>query len=249
MANSKKMGIQLPLEANTLEAVSIERLKTYEPPEGYWLAFSGGKDSVVLYELALRAGVKFDAHYCVSPIDPPEVRDFILQVYPNVEWMYYARGFWTKHFMANGPPMRMARWCCRVIKEAGGDGRRKLTGIRWAEGRASRRGRLMYEPCYRKARTDFLHPIIDWRDDDIWWYIKKHGLDVCGLYAEGIKRLGCVLCPFDRNVNFDINRWPKIANLWRLALDRYFDKRIERGTPLRWPTKEAFWRWWVYERG
>lgn len=26
---------------------SIERLKAFEPPEGYYLAFSGGKDSVV----------------------------------------------------------------------------------------------------------------------------------------------------------------------------------------------------------
>jgi phosphoadenosine phosphosulfate reductase len=28
-------------------AKAIERLKTYEPPEGYYVAFSGGKDSTV----------------------------------------------------------------------------------------------------------------------------------------------------------------------------------------------------------
>ena len=42
---------------------SIERLKTFEPPEGYYLAFSGGKDSVVIKHLADMAGVKYDAHY------------------------------------------------------------------------------------------------------------------------------------------------------------------------------------------
>ena len=26
-------------------AIAIQRLKTFEPPEGYYLAFSGGKDS------------------------------------------------------------------------------------------------------------------------------------------------------------------------------------------------------------
>lgn len=32
-------------ELLTKEAKSIERLKAFEPPEGYYLAFSGGKDS------------------------------------------------------------------------------------------------------------------------------------------------------------------------------------------------------------
>lgn len=43
--------------------VAIERLKAFEPEEGYYLAFSGGKDSVVIKELANIAGVKYDAHY------------------------------------------------------------------------------------------------------------------------------------------------------------------------------------------
>jgi phosphoadenosine phosphosulfate reductase len=38
--------------------VSIARLIEFEPPEGYYLAFSGGKDSVVIYDLAVKAGVK-----------------------------------------------------------------------------------------------------------------------------------------------------------------------------------------------
>ena len=30
---------------------AIDRLKTFEPPEGYFVAFSGGKDSQCIYEL------------------------------------------------------------------------------------------------------------------------------------------------------------------------------------------------------
>ena len=33
------------LSGKTLEEIAIERLKTFEPPEGYWVAYSGGKDS------------------------------------------------------------------------------------------------------------------------------------------------------------------------------------------------------------
>ena len=53
--------------------VAIERFKTFEPPEGYFLAFSGGKDSVVIKALADMAGVKYDAHYSISSVDPPEL--------------------------------------------------------------------------------------------------------------------------------------------------------------------------------
>lgn len=42
---------------------AIELLRQFEPPEGYYLAFSGGKDSVVIKALADMAGVKYDAHY------------------------------------------------------------------------------------------------------------------------------------------------------------------------------------------
>jgi len=43
--------------------IAIRRLQQFEPPEGYYLAFSGGKDSTVLLHLAKASGVKYDAHY------------------------------------------------------------------------------------------------------------------------------------------------------------------------------------------
>lgn len=42
--------------------IAIDRLRSFEPEEGYFLAFSGGKDSQCVYHLAKMAGVKFDAH-------------------------------------------------------------------------------------------------------------------------------------------------------------------------------------------
>ena len=35
--------------------IAIDRLKAFEPADGYWLAFSGGKDSVVIKRLAQMA--------------------------------------------------------------------------------------------------------------------------------------------------------------------------------------------------
>ena len=63
---------------------AIMRLRTYEPPEGYYLCFSGGKDSVVIKALADMAGVKYDAHYAVASVDPPELVRFIKDKHPDV---------------------------------------------------------------------------------------------------------------------------------------------------------------------
>ena len=56
-----------------LEAIAIERLKTFEPEKGYYFANSGGKDSGVCRHLLIKSGVKFDAHYNWTTVDPPEL--------------------------------------------------------------------------------------------------------------------------------------------------------------------------------
>jgi len=56
-------------------------LREYEPTEGYYLAFSGGKDSIVCYDLLLKSGCKFDAHYSVTTIDPPELMRYMKEHY------------------------------------------------------------------------------------------------------------------------------------------------------------------------
>ena len=53
---------QLNIYGKSKVEVAIERLKLFEPEEGYYLCFSGGKDSVVVKALADMAGVKYDAH-------------------------------------------------------------------------------------------------------------------------------------------------------------------------------------------
>jgi len=135
------MGItQLNFEGKNKVEVAIIRLREFEPSEGYYLANSGGKDSVVTQDLAELSKVQFDAHYNVSPIDPPEIYTFLKEYYPQVSWDIHAKNFW-KRFMTEGPPMRHMRWCCEIIKEKRGDGRTVATGIRWSESYRRRKRR------------------------------------------------------------------------------------------------------------
>ena len=45
----------------------------YDADNGFFLGFSGGKDSQALIHIAQLAGVKFKAHFSPTTIDPPEV--------------------------------------------------------------------------------------------------------------------------------------------------------------------------------
>lgn len=118
---------------------AIMRLQTYEPPEGYYLCFSGGKDSVVIKALADMAGVKYDAHYNVTSVDPPELVRFIKDYHKDVIFEYPRDKDGNRITMWNlipkktMPPTRIVRYCCAHLKENGGKGRLKITGVRWAE--------------------------------------------------------------------------------------------------------------------
>ena len=65
---------------------TIENIRELCPEDGYYEAFSGGKDSQVLHDLVQRAGVKVDAHFSPSSVDPPQVMKFIRSAYPEVEF-------------------------------------------------------------------------------------------------------------------------------------------------------------------
>jgi phosphoadenosine phosphosulfate reductase len=232
---------------------AIKLLRDYEPDEGYYLAFSGGKDSCVLYDIALKAGVKFDAHYNVSPIDPPPLFKFIRENYHDVQWDYHAKGFW-KLVRQKGLPLRRKRWCCDLIKESGGSNRIIVAGMRSSE--SKKRSKYNYVQSRIKSKTNkyvYVCPILSFTEYDIWQYIRLNNLSYCSLYDEGFKRLGCVLCPYSSDPQKEAARFPEIARLWKRACDYIVQDTIERGNvdkrgnPIRnkFNSGQEMFDWWI----
>jgi phosphoadenosine phosphosulfate reductase len=223
--------------------MAIEVIKQNEPPEGYYVANSGGKDSGIIVDLCKKAGVKFDAHYCVSPIDPPEVYKFLKEHHPETQWDYHAKGFWKNN---KGMPTKQFRWCCKLIKESGGTGRTVVTGIRWAES-AKRKSRCMIEPDKNDNTKHFLHPIICWNNSEVFEYYKLTNIPIIELYKRGFKRVGCIGCPQDTNRHRlqVLEYYPKISLAWRNMANSYFDNHPETPSLKLLGSKDNYWNWWL----
>lgn len=161
---------------------SIEVLKKTESlalgynPKGFFLAFSGGKDSQCLYHLAKLAGVKFEAHYARTGIDHPELVHFIMRNYPDVIWDRPPITFWELIIKKRMLPTRQFRYCCEVLKESRGGNSVTLTGVRRAES-VKRSKRNTYEVTNRKFSGDSKDDFDLWRKEQIAQMTKNTNQD------------------------------------------------------------------------
>lgn len=211
---------QVNLSGYNMVEISISRIAEYEPPEGYYGAFSGGKDSIVVKDLAARAGVKIEWHMNMTSIDPPQLVRYIKQHHPDVIRHKPITTMWKLIAEKKMPPTRLARYCCEVLKEGGGRGHFVITGVRAAES-VKRAKRRMIEVHRIDTTTRYLHPIFDWTDADVWEYIRMNNLPHCELYDPPYnqRRIGCIGCPNgNRREQFKI--WPRHEQMYRRAIEK-----------------------------
>ena len=225
---------------------SIEVMRAYEPPEGYWLGFSGGKDSCALKKIAELSGVKFTAHYTNPTIDPPELVYFIRDHHKDVIKHQPKMSLWTMAATRSGLPTRVARWCCKAYKEGGGNGCTKAFGVRAAE--SSARKNRWKEWSYWEG--DYIaNPLYRWTDAELWEFLEGENVKTCALYKEGFKRLGCVGCPMSRDKRRHFTRWPGHERNWRRAARTYWARAIARkstGKTYRvFSDADEWFDWWT----
>lgn len=249
---------------------TLDIIKAYEPPEGYFLAFSGGKDSCVLKALADMAGVSYDAHYNNTGIDPPELVQFIKKEHPDVifDVPRYSDGtrctMWNLIVKKVMPPTRRVRYCCQYLKEFNGKNRLIMTGVRWAESPNRRKKREMMEGfeainlmndnaenrkvveiCGVKAKR-VLNPIIDWTNEDVWSFLKEYKIPYCSLYDEGFTRLGCIGCPLAGKKRIkEFRRYPQYFQLYLHSIRKMLEARAERNLETTWKNEYEVMEWWL----
>lgn len=242
-----------------------ERLALALNDAGYYLAFSGGKDSAVLYYLAKHAGVKFRAFYNVTTIDPPENVYYIREHFPDVEFVHPKENFFSLVARKGMPTMRR-RYCCAILKESDVAGWVALTGVRADESRKrsqyddvailSRRKEnqgkhgvtideieMNEHRCIQGKDAIMLHPILHWSDADVWAFHRKYSIPINPVYGHST-RVGCMFCPFAKRaeMQYYIDNYPKF---WQHVVEAYEQYRIGTSSPL---TTEQALDWWRSKR-
>lgn len=256
-----QMALAVPLNDKIEMAIAL--IQTFEKQaidlneNGYYVAFSGGKDSIVLAKLFEMAGVKYTLNYNNVTIDPPELVQFIKREYPNVKWNNPKEGNLPSFmkYKSAGPPTRLRRWCCEIYKEQGGNGSSTAIGVRASES-TRRKGLWKTINKHNKYNTPILCPILYWTEEDVWTFIRKNNMPYCSLYDEGFKRLGCVGCPMGgKKRTEEFKRWPKYEAMWKRGFksfwDTYYGTKRKDGKDREWLNKfesvDQLWQWWMEE--
>ena len=172
-----------------------ERLaKSYDKENGYFLAFSGGKDSQCLYHMAKLAGVQFQAHMNLTSVDPPEVIRFVRKQYPDVLLAKPHDSIYNVAIRKKILPTMRVRWCCEEYKEMAGAGKVTLIGIRKAE--SVRRAKRNEVEINNHSFSGTLDELEDYRKQKAAKAkerkSKKIGDGITIVNADGERVLGCI---------------------------------------------------------
>jgi len=230
---------------------SIAFLREHEPEEGYFVGFSGGKDSIVLYDLVKRSGVKAFPYYNQVGIEPPELLKFIKETYPEVKIMRPKEGFFRILRRTGFYPTMWRRWCCDTLKKGATKDiplKMRLMGVRAEESEKRRKlGRInVYHS--KKFHFTIYNAIFDWLEWEIWDYIDDRQLPYLSLYDEGFDRIGCVICPFISGKRVEVYRarWPKIYYLFEKLMREIWERNTgkRKGTEWEDETFEQFMSGW-----
>ncbi|HWQ47520.1 MAG TPA: phosphoadenosine phosphosulfate reductase family protein [Methanosarcina sp.] len=258
-ANKKHLQVLGKNAINTIRGL-ISRKEYRNLP--VYVSFSGGKDSLVVLDLA-RAALKqreLKAFFLNTGIEFPETVEFVRSFCREREISLTeanAGSAFREQVGRFGPPAKDFRWCCKVCKLASaGD-------FETGKGAASQKGNsdVAYltidgkrkHESFSRARIAAsetnpfvpaqlnIFPIRDWKAIEVWLYIHWRGLSYNPLYDLGFERVGCWLCPSALAAEYarvkDLHpemyaKWNAFLLEW--AKSRGFsEKFVEHG----------FWRW------
>lgn len=179
-----------------------------EPVE---LAYSGGKDSDVLLQLAKESGINYRAIYKNTTIDPPGT---IAHVRQNGVEVHPPKFSFFELIRRHGFPSFRFRFCCQKLKEYK-ILNASLWGVRSDESPARAKRYKDFSMCrvYSKnSKVNVFLPIVDWTLDDVKCFIESRNLQLAPYYyvdgkIDFTRRLGCLGCPlqYNRGINDFIN--------------------------------------------
>ena len=148
------------------------------------VAYSGGKDSDVILQLAKESGIRYRAIYRNTTIDPPGTIAHVKRM--GAEILRPKETFFQL-VAKKGFPNRFSRFCCEKLKEYKVMDK-CIMGVRKSE--SSKRNERYNEPTEcrwygRKTEANHveaIYPILDWTDNDVLAFVEDRHLTLAPVY-------------------------------------------------------------------
>jgi phosphoadenosine phosphosulfate reductase len=221
-----------------------ENLALKYSDDGFHLAFSGGKDSQVIYELAKMAGVKFQAFFYKTSVDPKELLLFIRENYPDVIWLRPKMTMFQLILKKKCLPTRMGRYCCEFIKERNALNRVAIIGVRHSESKKRENWQEITFSCKNGCDKNLFAPILDWKDTDVWSFLASRNISACSLYKSQM-RIGCIGCPISHNQAKELEQYPNVKKAYENTCQKVIDLNPECGFAKRFKSGKDAVKWWL----
>lgn len=210
----KNSSLLEKLVQDTIKKIYNTYINYRDKVDVFYVAFSGGKDSVVAFDLVQRAlphnemkvlfgdtGMEFPDTYQVMDLIKEKCRKL------GIEFLRASSKLTTEQtWKLFGPPAVTNRWCCSVHKTSPQimllqkqTGKHGFTGMAFTGIRGDESiTRSEYDDVSfgSKHRGQYsCHPILEWNSAELFDYIYQEQLTINEAYKKGNTRAGCLVCP------------------------------------------------------